>query len=77
MTSPSPKPSNPNLSPLSDARWLSVLPERRFVQMVAVVQIKFKSSVAPGMHPSLSWSQTGTNGAWLRHCAQLRGGICR
>jgi hypothetical protein len=40
--------------------------------MAAVVQIKFKSSVAGGMHLSrFSRSQTGTNGVWLRHCAHL------
>jgi hypothetical protein len=45
----------------------SVLPDRCFVQMAAGVQIKFKSSVARGMHPPLPASQTGTNktsGGW-------------
>jgi hypothetical protein len=36
---------------LSDARRIaSVLPDRDFVQMAGVVQNKFKSSVASGLH---------------------------
>jgi len=41
----------------------SVLRDRCFVQMAEGVQIKFKSSVARGMHPRLPASQTGTNKA--------------
>jgi hypothetical protein len=32
--------------------FASVLPDRVFVQMAEVGQIKFKSSVARGMHPA-------------------------
>jgi hypothetical protein len=41
--------------------FASVLPVQVFVQMAAAVQIKFKSSVACGMHPEAERSQTGTN----------------
>jgi hypothetical protein len=40
----------------------SVLRDRRFVQMAAGAQIKFKSSVARGMHLGLAPSRTGTSG---------------
>jgi hypothetical protein len=59
MTSPSTL-SIPNLTVLVMQDFASVLRDRRFVQMAAVVQIKFKSSVARGMHPRFAGSQTGT-----------------
>jgi hypothetical protein len=39
--------------------FASVLRDRCFVQMAEVVHIKFKSSVARGMHPRRPASQTG------------------
>jgi hypothetical protein len=51
------------------SRLLSVLRDRRFVQMAEVLQIKFKSSVAPGMHlafpgPKL---EQGASGCAIAH----------
>jgi hypothetical protein len=45
--------------------FASVLPDWVFVQTAEAVRIKFKSSVAGGMHSCLPASQTGT----LRHLA--------
>jgi hypothetical protein len=42
---------NPNLTVFGDARrFASLLPDRDFVQMPGVLQNKFKSSVACGLH---------------------------
>jgi hypothetical protein len=55
----------------------SVLRDRRFVQMATGVQIKFKSSVARGMHPRLpgipNWNVKASGDA----AARRQEGICR
>jgi hypothetical protein len=61
MTSPSPKPVDPESVVLVMQDLRSVLPVRVFVQMAAMVQTKFKLSVACGMHLPRERSQTGTS----------------
>jgi hypothetical protein len=47
--------------------FASVLPDRIFVQMEAVPKIKFKSSVACGMHsqPAPNWNNVRTGSCKL------------
>jgi hypothetical protein len=70
MTSPSTL-AMPNLTVLVMQDLRSVLRDRCFVQMTGVVQIKFKSSVARGMHFAFPGSQTGTAGTIRRHYRAL------
>jgi hypothetical protein len=51
----------------------SVLRDHGFVQMAAGVPVKFKSSVARGMHSRLPLSQTGT----LRRSGTLPPGLVK